>query len=484
MRRILVVIEDEKLRQGLQLALRGSGLEAAGVASMAAAARALAGESYGAVVVRASGDTRATADLIAVLRGLRRDIFVIAMVGADAGEQGGLAALRAGAQDYWMAETEAGGADVSGLLAAVRKGEARAAAPPAGAAGGPSSLLAPRSSPSDGVPLAVASASSGGVRGIVGQSPRLKAVMAAVAKVAEYKTTVLVRGESGTGKELVARAVHQGSPRAGGPFVAVNCGAIPSGLLESELFGHDRGAFTGAIRDRAGLMEQASSGTLFLDEIGELSLAMQVNLLRVLQEDLVRRVGGSEDLPIDVRVVAATARDLEAEVAGGRFREDLFYRLNVVSLTLPPLRQRLDDLPLLIDFFIQRARQRVGVSIRGVTPAAMQRLVAYPWPGNIRELENTVERAAVMSEGEDIDVGSLPERILAHGGRMAPTEPVRELVAGGPGELSVKLASRRLEEELIRRALARTAGNRTRAAELLEISHRALLYKIKEYGIG
>jgi two-component system response regulator AtoC len=482
MRRILVVIEDEKLRQGLQLALRGSGLEAAGVASLAAAARALAGESYGAVIVRVSPDTRATAELIAALRSLRGDVSLIAAVGAEAGQEaghaGGTAALRAGADDYWIEDPEAGGVAVADLIAAVRKAEARRTAPPAGA---PSSSS---SSSSDGVPLAIGAASSGAVRGIIGQSPKLKAVMAAVAKVAEYKTTVLVRGESGTGKELVARAVHQASPRAGGPFVAVNCGAIPSGLLEAELFGHDRGAFTGAIRDRAGLMEQASGGTLFLDEIGELSPAMQVNLLRVLQEDRVRRVGGSEDLPIDVRVVAATARDLDAEVAMGRFREDLFYRLNVVSLTLPPLRQRVDDLPLLIDFFIQRARQRLGVRIRGVMPAAMQRLTAYPWPGNIRELENTVERAAVMSEGEDIDVGGLPERILAHGGHVVTTEPSSDSAGGDAGELSIKRASRRLEEELIRRALGRTAGNRTRAAELLEISHRALLYKIKEYGIG
>ena len=299
---------------------------------------------------------------------------------------------------------------------------------------------------------------------------------------------MLVLGESGTGKELIARALHELSPRAEGPFVAVNCGAIPAGLMESELLGHCKGAFTDALRDRAGLLEQASGGTLFLDEIGELPLALQVKLLRVLQDERVRRLGDAEERPVDVRLVAATARDLEAEVAAGRFREDLFHRINVVGLRVPPLRERGGDIPLLVEHFLARINRRFGLHLAGVSPEALRVLVAYAWPGNVRELENTVERAAVMCEGDEIDLASLPERILrgARRGRARARAGRRRRRRGRRrrGDLSIKRAARRAEEELIRRALARTGGNRTRAAELLEISHRALLYKIKEYGVS
>ena len=296
-------------------------------------------------------------------------------------------------------------------------------------------------------------------------------------KIAEFKTTVLLGGESGTGKELVARALHRLSPRKEAPFIAVNCGAIPGSLLESELFGHRKGAFTDASRDRRGLFEEASGGTLFLDEIGEMPLALQVKLLRVLQEEEVRRLGDTQDIKVDVRVVAATARDLGAEVSRGAFREDLFYRLNVLHLALPPLRDRREDIPLLVAHFIDRMNARMGLSIEGMGPEAMRRLMEYDWPGNVRELENTIERAMVLTDTPQIGVEALTDRIGQAHRAPVPTAPVDE------GDLSIKRASRRAEEELIRRALVRTAGNRTRAAELLEISHRALLYKIKEYGI-
>ncbi|HEY2899658.1 MAG TPA: sigma-54 dependent transcriptional regulator [Polyangia bacterium] len=344
--------------------------------------------------------------------------------------------------------------------------------------GGALSLTAARElSRPDGAPAGAVTSTDAG---LIGQHPRLLSLLAAVAKVAPYKTTVLVRGESGTGKELVARALHALSPRRNGPFVVMSCGAIPAGLLESELFGHERGAFTDAVRDRLGLFERASGGTLFLDEIGELPLAMQVNLLRVLQDDRVRRVGGSDDILVDVRVVAATARDLESEVAAGHFREDLYYRLDVLSLRLPPLRDRPDDVPLLTAHFIQRANQRLALSIAGVSAEALRALQAYRWPGNVRELENVVERAVVLAEGPEIGVELLPARVAAPG----ESSGVSLMGTGDAGDLSIKRTSRRTEEELIRRALARTGGNRTRAAELLEISHRALLYKIKEYKIG
>jgi two-component system, NtrC family, response regulator AtoC len=300
-----------------------------------------------------------------------------------------------------------------------------------------------------------------------------------VRKIAEFKTTVLIDGESGTGKELIARAIHRLSPRQAGPFVAVNCGAIPDTLLESELFGHRKGAFTDANRDRKGLFEEASGGSLFLDEIGELPLALQVKLLRVLQEGEVRRLGDSQDIKVDVRVVAATARDLSAEVGRGAFREDLYYRLNVFALHLPPLRDRREDIPLLIDHFLVRMNARMGLSVAGTSAEALGLLVAYDWPGNVRELENCVERAIVLCEGTHIDAAALPERL-----RRPPVAVAPAAAGSEDDDLSIKRASRRSEETLIRRALLKTRGNRTRAAELLEISHRALLYKIKEYGIN
>ncbi len=311
--------------------------------------------------------------------------------------------------------------------------------------------------------------------GIIAQSKAMHDVFRTLSKVADYKTTVLLQGESGTGKELVAKALHFNSVRRDKPFVAVNCGAIPENLLESELFGHVRGAFTDASKTRAGLFEEADGGTLFLDEIGELPLNLQVKLLRVLQEEEIRKVGGSKSQKVDVRVVAATVRDLAEEVKAGRFREDLFYRLNVLPIRLPPLRERKGDVTLLVDHFIGRFNQRLGTSIRGVDASALKLLMQYEWPGNVRELENTIERAMVLADGPDIGPDDLGPRIREASDRVKLTL--------ASGELSIKKMTRIIEEELIRRALEKTGGNRTRAAELLEISHRALLYKIKEYRV-
>jgi two-component system response regulator AtoC len=311
--------------------------------------------------------------------------------------------------------------------------------------------------------------------GILGKSGTIGMVVSTIGKVADYKTTVLIQGESGTGKELVARALHQRSSRKEKPFVALNCGAIPGALLESELFGHKRGAFTDAHADKKGLFAEAHKGTLFLDEIGELPLTLQVKLLRVLQEGRVRPLGATRDEEVDVRVIAATVRDLRREVEAGRFREDLYYRLNVLQINVPPLRDRRDDILLLIEHFIERNNGRLGTKIRDVDPRARKLLLNYPWPGNVRELENTIERAVVLAEGDVITVGDLPERM------REPADPVAASLAAG--ELSIKKTSRFMEETLIRRALEKTGGNRTAAAKLLEISHRALLYKIKDYGI-
>ncbi len=310
--------------------------------------------------------------------------------------------------------------------------------------------------------------------GIVGRSPALRQTMDLALKVARHPSTVLVTGESGTGKELVARLVHHESPRAMHAFVAVDCAAIPESLLESELFGHARGAFTGATSERRGLFEEADGGTVLLDEIGELPVSLQVKLLRALQEGEIRRVGESTPRRVDVRVIAATSRDLEAEVAAGRFRADLFYRVNVVRLHLPPLRERREDIPELAHTMVVRFNTRLGLEVRGFAPAAMRMLIEYPWPGNVRELENVVERAMVLTESKEIGVDQLPAEVRAPSAQAHPDAD----------DLSVKRQAQALEKALIARALEQTGGNRTRAAKLLELSHRTLLYKLREYGLG
>lgn len=313
--------------------------------------------------------------------------------------------------------------------------------------------------------------------GMIGRNPAMLSLYDQIRRVAGLKTTVLIQGESGTGKELVARALHTSACRHNKPFVAVNCGAIPETMLEAELFGHVKGSFTGAITDKAGLFEQADGGTLFLDEIGEMPLALQVKLLRVLQENEVRRIGASTSRKVDVRVVSATARDLQSEVAAGRFREDLYFRLNVFSLHIPPLRDRVDDLPLLVQYIVRDCAVRIGREpVPRVAPEALRRLMSHNWPGNVRELENVIERALVLCDGDQLAATCLPEGTAA-----VVAEPLSQ--TDSDENLSIKLAERVMEMELISKALAKTGGNRTHAAKILEISHRALLYKLKEYGL-
>lgn len=308
---------------------------------------------------------------------------------------------------------------------------------------------------------------------MIGESAAMQKLKATIKLVAPQRTTVLILGESGTGKELVARSIHALSPRRSKRFVAINCAAIPATLLETELFGHVKGAFTDASRDKTGLFEDADGGTLFLDEVGELPMPLQVKLLRALQDSEIRRVGDSTSVKVDVRLVAATLRDLSAEVAAGRFREDLFYRLNVLPVAIPPLRERSDDIPVLARFFIERHAARHGRRAE-LTEVALDALARQPWPGNVRELENVLERALVLADGPAIDVDFLATVMTVRTGSGAVDDQ----------ELSIKKATRSLEQELIRRALGVTQGNRTNAAKLLEISHRALLYKMKEYGIS
>jgi two-component system response regulator AtoC len=313
-------------------------------------------------------------------------------------------------------------------------------------------------------------------REIIAKSPAMTRALAVATKVARHPSAVLITGESGTGKELVARLVHGESERANKPFIPVNCGAIPENLLESELFGYVRGAFTGADRDKPGLFEAASGGTLFLDEIGEMPSTLQVKLLRVLQESEVRRLGDTKPREVDVRLVSATNKNLDDEVRDTRFRSDLYYRIAVVPIHLVPLRQRREEIPLLVRHFLDQNNRRLGLAITGVDAEAMRLLLEYPWPGNVRELENTIERAMVLSETLRIDATDLPPHITTPVAVLDGTELSVD-------ELSVKKHSEVLERRLIRLALQRTGGNKTRAAELLELSSRALLYKIREYGL-
>lgn len=311
---------------------------------------------------------------------------------------------------------------------------------------------------------------------IVSKNEKMQKIFDVIKKVSQYKSTVLITGESGTGKELVARALHYNSDRSQSPFIAINCGAIPENLLESELFGHAKGAFTDAIRTKKGLFEEADGGTLFLDEIGELPGQLQVKLLRVLQDGEIRRIGESKPIQIDVRIVAATVRDLSKEVNEGRFREDLFYRLNVLPIHIPPLRERKEDIPLLIQHFIGKYNQAMNKYVADIDHKAMDTLMNYKWYGNVRELENTIERAIVLSEKNNIELENLPIEIQNFKEEFQLEVLFEE-------EYSIKKASKSLEINLIKKALRRTKGNHTHAARLLELSHRALLYKIKEYGI-
>ena len=324
-----------------------------------------------------------------------------------------------------------------------------------------------------------------GFAGIIGRSAPMVGVFRLVETVCRTNSTILIAGESGTGKELVARSIHQLSLRRDHAFVAVNCGAMPEALLESELFGHVRGAFTGADRDKKGLIEAAAGGTVLLDEIGEMTAPMQVKLLRVLQERKYRKVGGTDEASANIRVIAATNRDLPKMVSEGGFREDLFYRLNVIPLTMPPLRDRTDDIPLIAEHFLGKYTREMGKAIEGFTPAAVALLQAYAWPGNVRELENVIERAVALESEQRIGVETLPENLRT--GRPATqvnprTAGADEAGQAGPG-FNLERHLQDIERSHVERALERAGGVQTRAADGLGLSFRQFRYLAKKYGL-
>jgi two-component system response regulator AtoC len=451
MRRVLVVDDEENIRLVVRTHLRRDGYEVE-VASNGDEALGLV-DSFGPdfILTDVRMPKMGGLDLLATLKAKGIDTCVIVMSAYGNVDQA-LEAMKAGAYDYLQKPFKA-----EEVLLTIKKAEER-------------ELLR-----RENRALKQEIRHKSQFEEILSKSASMQAIFKTIAKVADFKTTALVTGESGVGKELVARALHARSIRRSGPFVAVNCGAIPENLLESELFGHKRGAFTDASSDKMGLFEQATGGTLLLDEIGELPTTLQVKLLRVLQEETIRRLGDTKDVKVDVRIIAATHRDLSAETKAGRFREDLFYRINVLHVHIPPLRERREDVPLLVEHFLARNNARFGTNIRGLDPEARRIMLEYAWPGNVRELENTVERAMVLAEHEVLVADDLPDRV------REARDPIQMHLMSQ--ELSIKKTSRIIEEILIRRALQKTKGNRTRAAEILEISHRALLYKIKDYGV-
>ncbi len=455
MGRVLVVDDEQSMREFLAICLKRAGHEVESVDSGAAAIAALAARPADVVVtdLRMPGDVDGLGVLRAARTGAVRDPEVI-LVTAFASADTALAAMKQGAYDYLTKPFKID--EINAVIS--RAMEKRA-------------LVAEN--------LALRDQVAGRVRmaQMLGKSRPMQRVFELIGKIHSNKSSVLITGESGTGKELVARALHTEGNRASRPFVAVNCGAIPDDLMESELFGHVKGAFTGAVVDRLGLFREADGGTLFLDEIGELSLGLQVKLLRVLQDRRVKAVGGTGEVDVDVRVVAATNRELEEEVARGAFRQDLFYRLNVIEVRLPPLRQRRDDIPLLVEHFLRRFAKDHGKPLSGLTPAAAARLEEHDFPGNVRELENIIERAVALASGPVLDLDDLP---AMRGATARPaTAAAGELPDDGV-DLDRLVAD--YERAWVSKALDKAGGVRKRAASLLGISFRSMRYRLEKLG--
>jgi DNA-binding NtrC family response regulator len=445
---ILVVDNEHSVRMTLALLLKGQGHQVAEAADGRAAIEKLREEPISLIITDLKMAEVSGLDVLREAKALRPEAGVILLTGHGTIESA-VEAMRLGAFDYVTKPFES-----SELLHRVQN------------------ALNHHQLVSEVRRLRQQIREQRGFGTLVGRSPQMARVAEMISRVAKTDTTILIEGESGTGKELVARAIHAESPRADRPFVAINCGALPETLLESELFGHVKGAFTGATATKKGLFEEADRGTLFLDEIGDTSPAIQIKLLRVLQEREIRRVGSNAPIKIDVRVLAATHRSLEALVKEGRFREDLLYRLNVVTIPVPPLRERREDIPLLAAHFLEGAAKRLGKPVPTLSQEAMNLLLEYPWPGNVRQLENAIERALLLATRETIFPGDFPPTVLGTGS------------AGEPGRPSSKLTRLEdVEREHILRTLDELGWNQARAAEALGIGRNTLWRKLKEFGI-
>lgn len=464
MARILVADDDRTVRRNLLKLLEAEGFQTLEAADGLRAIAIVKEERPDAVLLDLKMPGRDGLEVLTALGGLVRDVPVI-VITAYGGSAPAIEAMRRGAYDYLTKPF-----DLDEVLITVRRALQQSALARA-ALGERRKAVESEDEPEGAGPTERPE--------LVGRSAAMRTVFKAIGRAAGTDEPVLIVGESGTGKELVAAALHQHSPRAAGPFIRVNCAALPEGLIESELFGHERGAFTGADRQRPGRFERANRGTIFLDEVGELPLPAQAKLLRVLQFREYERVGGTEILTTDARIISATHRDLPAEIAAGRFREDLSYRLNVVRIAIPPLRERPEDVALLADHILRRLERKYGWESLTLAPEARAELLSRSWPGNVRQLENALARAAILARGRPI----LPEHLESDGegpvtrasGKASPTEsdeilPLRAVLA-------------EVEQRTIRRALEICGGNRTRAAERLGISRRQLFDKVREYDI-
>jgi two-component system, NtrC family, response regulator PilR len=455
---ILVVDDEPSMREFLEILLAKQGHQVSTAADVTAALARVAQGDLDLVITDLRLGRESGLD---VLRAVKTDApaVEVVMVTAFATTENAIQAMKAGAYDYVLKPFK-----VDELQLVVQKALERRA------------LLAENLVLRHrvGAPR---------VSELIGRAPVIEELRHLVDKVAPTRTTVLVTGESGTGKEVVARALHARGGRADAPFVAINCGAIPEGLIESELFGHEKGAFTGAADQRPGLFEVAGAGTLFLDEVGELPPAVQVKLLRALQERKIRRVGGTRDLPVAARIVAATNRELAEEVKAGRFREDLYYRLNVIQLRLPPLRERREDLPLFLEHYLLRFAAEQARSVPHFGPEAERLLLGWSYPGNVRELANLVERAVTLSSGPVIEPSVLPPALRGQlpGGGGAAAGPATALPDAG---LDLQSHLDQIERTILEQALARTSGVKTEAARLLSLTFRSLRYRLAKYGIG
>jgi two-component system response regulator PilR (NtrC family) len=447
---ILIVDDERSMREFLRIALVRAGHRVTIAESPAAAKLEYDKRDFDIVITDLKMPTGSGLDVLDGVKTARADTQVIVMTGFATPETA-IAAMKRGAYDYLTKPFK-----VDEVTVVIER------------------ALEKRALLRDNVLLRAELEGRFRLDRMVGKSPPMQRLFELLKKVAPARTSVLISGESGTGKEMVARALHALSPRVEKPFVAVNCGAIPETLLESELFGHVRGAFTGAVSDKPGLFAAADGGTLFLDEIGELSSQMQVKLLRVLQERKVKKVGGTVEEEFDVRVVAASNRDLEAEVERGAFRRDLFYRLNVIQLYLPPLRQRREDVPLLVEHLVKKHAAALGHPIAGVDADAMALLCDYDYPGNVRELENLIERAVTLESSERITRGSLPD-LKPRAAAPPVATPSTELPAEG---IDLERVVGEFEKELLLKALERANGVRKEAARLLGINARSMRYRL------
>jgi two-component system response regulator PilR (NtrC family) len=455
MARILVVDDEPGIREMLTVLLRRAGHVPVAASGASEALERLEHEApFDAVVTDLSMPDGSGMDVLAAAR--RRDPSAeVIMITAYATTEAAVAAMRSGAYDYLQKPF-----DNATLLATLDK------------------ALDKRALARENEALRDQARGRLGRAGLVGQSAAMQRIAQLVERIASSRTSVLVTGESGTGKEMVARAIHERGDRRDAPLVVVNCGALPETLMESELFGHERGAFTGATSRKEGLFRAAEGGTIFLDEVGELPPGLQVKLLRVLQERRVRPVGGEKELEVDARVVAATNRDLDAEVAAGRFRQDLFYRLNVIRIVVPPLRERREDVPLLAEHFLRKHAALAGRRLT-FAPEAVRWLVQRPWPGNVRELENVVERAVALALGDRITLADLTDEAAG----PAPTHAA-PLAALPPEGLDLDAHLADIERRLLLEALARAGGVRTRAAALVGMSFRSFRYRLAKIGLA